>query len=202
MRASRPRSWWTESSTWEQRFIWITRISVIWCMLWGLSACGTPLEIDQDSVSFGGSSPEIVIERFFEDLNLAFQDPDIVDPDTRRIWAERLSRHFAPSERLAQRVVLGQGLRTFASGLLQLADDQQLTTEITYDTLERVAITSTSATVRVVNGKIRMQRVRIVDQRNPEILFTQERPLSIILGEDHTVLPVVQVNGYWFMTER
>lgn len=171
-------------------------------ILWALSACGTPLEIDQDSVSFGGSSPEIVIERFFEDLNLAFQDPDIVNPDTRRTWSERLSRHFAPSERLAQRTVLGQGLRTFASGLLQLADDQQLTTEITYDTLERVAITSTSATVRVVNGKIHVQRIRIVDQRNHEILFTQEQPLSVIIGQDSELLPVVQVNGQWFMTER
>jgi len=180
----------------------ITCISLIWCILWGLSACGTPLEIDQDSVSFGGSTPEIVVERFFEDLNLAFQDPDIVNPDTRRIWSERLSRHFAPNERLAQRTVLGQGLRTFASGLLQLADDQQLITEITYDTLERVAVTSTSATVRVVNGKIRMQRLRIVDQRNHETLFTQERPLSVVIGQDSEMLPVVQVNGYWFMTER
>ncbi len=190
----------SQSSIWITT--WLTRISLIWVLLWGLSACGTPLEIDQDSVSFGGSSPEIVVERFFEDLNLAFQDPDIVNPDTRRTWSERLSRHFAPSERLAQRTVLGQGLRTFASGLLQLADDQQLTTEITYDTLERVAITSTSATVRVVNGKIRLQRVRIVDQRNQEILFTQERPLSVVIGQDSEVLPVVQVNGHWFMTER
>ncbi|MFP4439658.1 MAG: hypothetical protein ACLFVO_20640 [Chloroflexaceae bacterium] len=167
----------------------------------GLVACGTSVE-GEEEIGNGSHSPQIVAERFFEDLNLALQDPELIEAETRRVWAERLASHFAPSERPNQRNAFNRTLQTFSYNLPQLAENEQFTVEIMYTTIEVVEQNDELATVRLVDGELRLQKFRFNADNRREILLDQRRPLTDVIGLDSGVFPVLRVNERWFMTER
>jgi hypothetical protein len=51
---------------------------LLWCLV-GLSACAdtttTPIVMNDQSLSGGGTSPEVTVENFLSDLNKALKDP-------------------------------------------------------------------------------------------------------------------------------
>ncbi len=185
-----------------QRLVTSVAVLLLWTLLvGGLGACGISVEGDEE-IGNGSHSPQIVAERFFDDLNLALQEPDLVEPETRRIWAERLASHFAPSERPNQRNAFNQTLRTFSYNLTQLAENEQLTVEIMYTAIEVVEQNDELATVRLVDGELWLQKFRLNADNRREILLDQRRPLTDVIGLESGVFPVLRVNERWFMTER
>ncbi len=166
-----------------------------------LAGCGAPVADDQDDVGIGGNSPEAVVESFFEDFNRALQDPKLGDGETNRAWAERLANYFAPIERVRQRTAMIRMLASFAYRQQQIAEGQRLIIEITYTNAEVVERTDDRASVRLIDGKIRFQRVAERENGDRDVLRTQERGLMETLGQTSGVLPVLRVNGRWFMTE-
>lgn len=177
------------------------------CLLWVLAlallaGCGEPLEIETGIIGAGGSRPELVAAGFFDDLNEALQDPNITKPETRRTWAERLASYFAPSERVDQRKVIEKTLGTFAFEAGQLAEDQRLIVEVVYTNVELVEQIDNLARVRLTDGRLRLQRLRVSEDDQEQILFEQERPLAEVIGQEDNIFPVLRVNGRWFITER
>lgn len=185
---------------------WFLRRStmLIVCVCWligGLTACSTPVETEED-IGNGSHNPQIVAERFFEDLNLALQDPQLGETEIRRSWAERLASHFAPSERTIQRDGFNQTLRNFAYNLAQLEDTERFTAEISYTTIEVVAEQDDLAVIRLVDGELHLKKTRVSAENRQEVLFDLRRPLTDVIGQTSGVFPVLRVNGRWFMTER
>lgn len=167
-----------------------------------LTACGEPIDAEQAIIGVGGSTPEAVASSFFEDLNQALQDPGILQPQTRRTWSERLASYFAPSERVDQRALFERTLASFAYELAQIDDDQRLKVEITYTGIELVERDADLAMVQLVDGKVLMRRVRVIDDEQQEVLFEQEGALGQVIGQGDNQFPVLRVNGLWFMTDR
>ncbi len=167
-----------------------------------LSACTEAVDTEQDSLSIGGSHPEAITASFFEDLNQALQDDQISETETQRIWAERLASYFAPSERADQRIVMYRTLQNFAYNLTLLEDGQHLTVEISYSDIELVRQNEDRAEVRLINGEIHLEKIRMTPDDRSETLVDQTRPLAEVLGQTDNIFPVLQVNGRWFMTER
>ncbi|NJP04339.1 MAG: hypothetical protein HC837_01255 [Chloroflexaceae bacterium] len=93
------------------------------------------------------------------------------------------------------------GLWTFDNLADQIADDQRLTVEIQYGGIELVERTSDHARIRLVDGAVTLRQVRIAESGYEEVLRQQQRPLTEVLGEDYSVLPVLRVNDRWFLTE-
>lgn len=167
-----------------------------------LAACAAVPSIEQDASSLGGTTPEEAAAGFFQSFNEALQDPALTELETRRIWAERLASYFAPSERVDQRYVLQQMLANFAAGMEQLEADQRMTLEVSYSALQVMDESSQRATVRLVDGTLRFRRVRVTEDDRRIVLLDQQRPLAQTLGLQQGTLPLVQVNGRWFLTER
>lgn len=171
-------------------------------LLWFIVGCNTPADTETDIVGVGGSRPEIVAASFFDDFNAALQDPNITEPETRRAWAERLANYFAPSERAAQREVIGQNLATFAYGLTQLDERQRLVLAVDYTNVELIEQVENRANIRLINGKMHLQRIQTTEEGLERVVFDQERSLAEVIGQASDVFPVLRVNGRWFMTER
>lgn len=153
-------------------------------------------------IGVGGSSPEAVTESFFEDFNLALSDPDLDKDETRRSWSERLASYFAPAERIDQRIALGQMLAKFDASQHQLEEGQHLVFEVSFTAVEVVERADDQARVRLIDGKLHVRRVLEHDDGNLEILREQERPLMETIGQTSGTIPVLRVNGLWFLTER
>lgn len=171
-------------------------------LLGALSACGAEVAADQSDAGIGGNLPETVAASFFEDFNSALNDPDLSQGKTQRAWAERLANYFAPVERAGKRRALGRMLASFAYNQRQLGEGQRIVFEITYTNIEVVDRSDDRATVRLLDGKLRLQRVRERDNGDREVLRQQETSLTETLGQTSGVFPVLRVNGRWFMTEN
>lgn len=177
------------------------------CLLLGLgclllTACAAPLEAEPERGSVGGESPLAVAVAFVGGLNEALQDPQLRELEVRRAWAERLASYFAPSERVDQRYVLGRMLARFAAGLAGHEANQILTLEITYSDIQVIEENSEHAQVRLLDGTMRYRRVRVEENGYRTVLRDEQHVLADVLGLQDGVLPVVQVNGRWFLTER
>lgn len=173
------------------------------CLCWLLlTSCGLPLEVEQDESSFGGATPEEATEAFFGNLNEALKDPTLTQIETRRMWAERMASYFAPSERVDQRGVLQRMLANFAEGFEQLPPDQLVTLEVDYTLIQVVDQNDEEAMVRLIDGVVRFRRMQVLENGYRQILVDQQRPLNQTLGLRQGVLPLIQVNGRWFLTER
>lgn len=171
-------------------------------LFFSLSACGSSFESEQQPGTAGGKNPVDAVSTFFRELNSALQDPDIVNRDVRQAWTGRLASYFAPSERIIQRDAMGTMLANFAEGLNQLEDDQQIIVEILYSSIDLVEAHDDRATVRILDGWLRMRHVQVLPGGNQRVISDQRQPLSEIIGSRTEEFPVLRVNGRWFITER
>lgn len=160
-----------------------------------LVGCGPASETG--NVGLGGSSPEAVVEDFVEDLNKALQDSALESLDSRRSWAERLASYFAPSERADQRLVLREMLDTFVVSSRRPVIGERITFELTHNGMERITSSADEALVRVVDGTIVL---RWLDAEG-QVLRERSSGLMDVLGQTSGGLPVLRVNGVWFLTE-
>lgn len=160
-----------------------------------LAACGPATEAS--TVGLGGSSPEAVVEDFVEDLNAALQDAQLAAPDVRRSWAERLSSYFAPSERADQRVAMREMLDGFLASSRRPVVGERLSFALTHNGMERISSSADEALVRVVDGVIVLRWLAADGQ----VLRERTGSLMGVLGQTSGGLPVLRVNGVWFLTE-
>ncbi len=168
-----------------------------------LTACGVPVEVEQDEQQLGGTTPEDVAEAFVADLNAALSDPELDQIETRRRWAGRLASAFAPVERVDQRYVLQQMLADYVNQRTDLASDLELSLEISYEGIQVVNRQSDYPMVRLIGGAIRLREVRVAENGYRSIVSDQQYPLTDLLGQGaQNGFPVVRVSGRWFLTER
>jgi hypothetical protein len=168
-----------------------------------LTACGVPAEAEQEVAIMGGATPEEVVTDFFVNFNAALQDPEIDRQETRRMWAERLSSYFAPSERVDQRVTLQFMLANYAERVALLGDDQEATLEVSYEGVLVRSEDETRANVRLLDGFLRYRQVHVAENGYRSVVYDDERPLNDVLGkQQNDGFPVLQVGDRWFLTER
>ncbi len=177
------------------RLLWLALVALV------LVACGVPVETDQPDLEAGGQTPQAVMTSFFNDLNQALQDPQIVEPETRDFWAARLANYFAPSERLSQRMAIAYMLANVADDQRQLADDHVLTIEILFSSIELVEERGDHAIVHIVDGWVRLREVQINSNGRQNVIRDQRRSFREVLGLTSDELAVLRVNNRWFMTE-
>jgi hypothetical protein len=160
-----------------------------------LTACGPAVALEETAQ--GGASPEQVVESFLEDLNAALNDPSLDDVEVRRGWAERLAGYFAPSERVDQRVALGEMLAGFVVNARRPVVGERMVMELTYTTVDELSRTEETALVEVVDGAF------VLRWLNAEGEPLRERSGNImeIIGQTSGGLPVLRVGAQWFLTE-
>jgi hypothetical protein len=165
-----------------------------------LVGCAAAPATDEAGVG-GGFSPEAVTESFFEDLQRALRDPNLQQEEARSFWAERLAGYFAPAERDTQRVALRRALASFASGLRQLADDETAIFELRgLQPVEKVADDGERALVRLPSASISMTLVRTTE-RGSFVFYEQTIGLSQVIGRSDSTVPLVKIDGRWYLTE-
>jgi hypothetical protein len=164
-----------------------------------LSACSEHTD-DILAASPGSSTPQDVVEGFFEDFNQALKEMPESDSVRRRYWADRLAGYFAPNERVDQRDALAMALYTYAMGSQQLAENEKLQFDITFSSLELLQSQADAAQVRLVEGMIRLRIMR-VDGESEIPVRIDERPLGETIGKPDGIIPLVRVNGRWFLSE-
>jgi hypothetical protein len=172
-----------------------TRLLCLLGCLFLLSACGQPVALEETAQ--GGASPEQVVESFLEDLNAALNDPSLDEIEVRRGWAERLAGYFAPSERVDQRIAMGEMLAGFVVTSRQPVVGDRMVMELTYSTVGVLSRTDETALVEVVDGAF------ILRWLNAEGDLLRERTGSVmdIIGQTSGGLPVLRVGAQWFLTE-
>lgn len=179
-----------------------TNLSLVLCVLVVLllTGCTTAPTADETHIG-GGISPEAVTESFFEDLQRALQDPNLHLEETRSFWAERLAGYFAPLERDVQRIALRRALASFAGGLRQLATDETAIFELRgLQPVEKVADDGERALVRLPSASISMTLVRTTE-RGTFVFYEQTIGLSQVIGRPDGTVPVVKIDGRWYLTE-
>ncbi len=161
-----------------------------------LAGC-TSTPTSQELSGAGGASPQAVVESFLEDLNQALAAPDLADPAARRVWAERLASHFAPSERADQRIAMATMLAKFADSMASPAIGSRATLELTFSGTEVINQDEGRALVRIIDGLIVL---RFLDA-NGEVLRERSAGISEVIGQLSGGLPVLQVGTSWYITE-
>jgi hypothetical protein len=174
-----------------------------WLLLVG---CGVPVEAERDDEIIGGDTPDAALIGFVSIFNEALNDPEIINIEARRTWAERLASFFAPSERVEQRGNLQVMLANFAARIEQIDDNEEVTLEITYEGVivdDTDDTDDTYANVRLLSGNLRFRRVYVAENGYREVLVDQEHPINDVLGQSgDSGFPVLRVGGRWFLTER
>ncbi len=176
------------------------RLSAMLLLLLTLAGCAAPpVDSGDDAVvGVGRSSPEAAVDGFLEDLNRAMQDPSLASAEKRRGWAERLAGYFAPGERIDQRAAFIDMLAGFADTAQNPVIGTRAALAITYTRVELISREGDEALVRVVDGAFDL---RWLDAQG-EILRERTGGLTEIIGQTSGGLPVLRVDGLWFLTER
>lgn len=148
------------------------------------------------------NTPDAVVESFFEDLGAALNDPRLAEAERRSFWVEQLAGHFAPSERDDQRLALREALGSFAQDLDQLAEGEELTIEMRgFRPGQRsISADGTRATVELPDATITMLITQPGDN-GPVTVYEQPIALSRVIGNATNSVPLVLVDGLWYLTE-
>jgi hypothetical protein len=167
-------------------------------LLFALAGCAVPDGSAGANVGVGRSSPEAAVDGFLEDLNHAFQSPNLSDIAERRVWAERLAGYFAPSERIDQRAAFLDMLVGFADTTQHPIIGSKAVLAITYSRVELLSRDGDKAMVWVVDGSFDL---RWLNEKG-EVMRERTGGLTDVLGQASGGLPVLRVDGLWFLTER
>jgi hypothetical protein len=150
------------------------------------------------NIGVGRSSPEAAVDGFLEDLNRALQDPNLSDAATRRGLAERLAGYFAPGERIDQRAAFIDTLAGFADTSQHPIVGSKAVLAITYSRVELLSRDGDQAVVRVVDGTFALRWLN----EQGEVVRERTGGLTEVIGQASGGLPVLRVDGLWFLTER
>ncbi|WP_298482255.1 hypothetical protein [uncultured Chloroflexus sp.] len=169
---------------------------VLWLVLgFFLGGCGA-VALDEN-VGLGGVTPEAVVESFLEDINAALADPALNEAATRQMWANRLASYFAPSERADQRQVMREMLDGFASANTRPTRGSRAEVTISYDRTRVLRADDRTALVEIANAVI---TVRWRDNEG-NLLLERNGALLRLIGREESGLPVIRVDGRWYLTE-
>jgi len=113
------------------------------------------------------------------------------------VWANRLASYFAPSERADQRLVMREMLDSFARNNLQPVRGSKAEVVITYDRTRANRIDELTALVEIINGVI---TVRWRDAEG-NVVVERNGVLLRLIGREVNGLPVIRVDGRWYLTE-
>lgn len=168
-----------------------------------LTACsvpGTEQPATPEDVGNRANAPESAVSGFFEDLEAALKDPGLVREEVRDRWVERLAAYFAPNERDDQRILLNESLASFAGDRAQLAEDETMSIEISFDTPRSISIEGDRALVELPNAMIYMEIARLTE-RGAVPIYEQPIELGRVIGRTDGAVPTVRIGGYWYLTE-
>lgn len=180
------------------RRAWLIAMATL-VALAALAGCGQ--EAPPPAPSGGGFNPESVAQSFFEDFGQALQDPNLAREETRDYWVERLANYFAPSERDDQRIALASSLASFANGLGELADNEAVVFELHgFNQLEKVSDDGTHAIVRLPSASIYMALTRSTEE-GTRPFYEQTISLGQVTGRADGSVPMIKVDGRWYLTE-
>ncbi len=169
---------------------------VLWLALgFFLGGCGAAA-LDEN-VGLGGVTPEAVVESFLEDMNAALADPALNEAATRQMWANRLASYFAPGERADQRQAMREMLDGFASANTRPARGSRAEVTISYDRTRVLRADDRTALVEIVNA---VMTVRWRDNEG-NLLLERNGALLRLIGREESGLPVIRVDGRWYLTE-
>lgn len=160
-----------------------------------------PIVVNDQSLSGGGTSPELTVENFLGDLNKALKDPAINRTDVRDQWADVLSNYFVPIERDTQRIAIRSSLDNLAAGVAQLNADETVSFDIEFEPARRIRNENDVVVVEVPNAVIAMVINRSSNRGNVSI-WSQTESLGYLIGNDSNTFPVVQVGVRWFLIEN
>lgn len=173
-----------------------SRAMVLWLAL-GLLLGGCGAAALDENVGLGGVTPEAVVESFLEDMNAALADPALNEAATRQMWANRLASYFAPGERADQRQAMREMLDGFASANTRPARGSRAEVTISYDRTRVLRADDRTALVEIVNA---VMTVRWRDNEG-NLLLERNGALLRLIGREESGLPVIRVDGRWYLTE-
>ena len=162
-----------------------------------LVSCADPAPVETTGGSQGKLNPETVIESFVDDINEALRDPGLATPEASRAWAERLANHFTPSERVDQRTALRTMLDSFAVSLGQLEPGQRLLLDLSYSDVTVISREQNRAIVALNDGVVSLRWISATG----DVIRQRSRSLTELLDIRNGGLPVIRVDGRWFLTE-
>ncbi len=161
-----------------------------------LVGCAAPA--DDTGLGVGRSSPEAAVDGFLEDLNLALRDPSLAERVTQQRWAERLAGYFAPSEQLTQRVAFNEMLAGFADTTRNPIFGNRATLEIAYTRIQLLNREGNAALVQVVDGSFNLRWLN----EQGDVIRERTGSLTEVIGQQSGGIPVIQVDGLWYLTEE
>lgn len=173
-----------------------SRAMVLWLAL-GFLLGGCSAATLDENIGLGGVTPEAVVESFLEDMNAALADPALNEAATRQMWANRLASYFAPGERADQRQVMREMLDGFASANTRPARGSRAEVTISYDRTRVLRADDRTALVEIVNA---VMTVRWRDNEG-NLLLERNGALLRLIGREESGLPVIRVDGRWYLTE-
>jgi hypothetical protein len=139
-------------------------------------------------VACGGSSgsssaPEERLKAFYADLNSAMNDPGVADPARQEEWAEKISRHYQPSEQATQKEATKNSLIFIAEANGSMTIDG-LTTE-------KISEEGDNAVIRITGGRT---KVSLGDQN------TEQNLVDSTSGADDGTIKLKKIDGVWYLT--
>jgi len=175
-----------------------------------LAGCttGTVVTLEEQLPGAGGVVPEVAVEGFFADLNEALADRRLLASDSARArWAEQLAGYFAPVERQRQRAALGRMLDEFAASVRQEAqkaapgEQIQVVLEVRPQPIDAriVARQEVRALAQLPDAALYVQIASLREGRQ-EVTYRQSEPLARLLGRPDGSIPLVRVDGRWFLS--
>jgi hypothetical protein len=142
-----------------------------------LAACG--------GSSGASASPEDRVKALFADFNSALGDANLKDAAKQDEWADKISKHFQPSEQAKQKESTKGALSTFggAGGEMKMS--------IEGVTTEKVSEDGDNAVVKLTGGKVKMT---LAGQ-------TQEQDLATSgFGAGGDTVKLKKIDGVWYLT--
>lgn len=175
-----------------QRLAHLLAALALLALLAGCTAAAEP----EEELGRGQPTPMDAVESFVENLNDALADPQLADPEVRNRWADQLASRFAPSERQDQRQVMRAMLAGFVASGERPVVGSRVTMQISFSDIEVLRSSEDEALVHLVDGSITLRWTN----EGGEVLRERTSNLMTVLGGGEG-LPVLRVDGQWFMTE-
>lgn len=173
------------------------RLAIVLWLVLGLLLGGCGEAALDENVGLGGVTPEAVVESFLEDFNAALADPALREAATRQMWANRLASYFAPGERTDQRQAMREMLDGFANANTRPARGSRAEVAISYDRTRVLRTDERTALVEIVNA---VMTVRWRDSEG-NVVLERSSALLRLIGREESGLPVIRVDGRWYLTE-
>lgn len=146
--------------------------------------------------------PDQVALAFVEDMQRALaevQDPAQNSADTRKRWAKLLSDYFVPNERTFQRSSLEDMFRSISNDRRDIPNGESVVFELRFDRnadIPAPVINGPNAAVVIPEARLFLQVLYASGAS-----YEQEVPLANVIGRKDGSIPLININGRWYLTE-